>query len=174
MKDNHFDFRITEIKHGWIFAQANILGHTIDLANTYLGGLELPKALLRVSHALLTGRAASEWLCWHGESRAQIWHMEESGGYLRLNIYEAGSSFGLPVCGEGLERCVRHTEPAITARLDVFTFANRICEAFKDYRYGDTLAQWQNSEFKDYFPEEEYKILRQALKKEALSGVKNG
>ena len=168
MKDNHFDFRITEIKHGWIFAQTNILDHTIDLANSYLGGLELPKALLRVSHALLTGGAASEWLCWHGESRAQIWHMEKSGDHLCLRIYEAGSSFGLPVCGGELERYVRHTEPAMVAKLDVFTFANCVCEAFKDYRYGENLDQWQSGEFKEYFPEEEYKALRKALRKARL------
>ena len=167
MKDQHFDsfsFYITEIKNGWIFAQADISGQAIVLANSYLGGLELPKALVRITHALLTGSTSSEWLCWHGETSAQIWHIEKSDDQLCLHIYEAGSSFGLPVCGGELERYVHHTEPAMDAKLDVFIFANCIYEAFKSYRYGDTLAQWQNSEFKEYFPEEEYKNLRQALK----------
>ena len=157
-------FHITSIENGWLFAELDLYDHHIDLVNSHLGGGELPKALIHVCNAVLLGNTMSQWLCWHGESHAIIWHIEKDIDQLCLKVYSIGCSFGLPVCGEGLAASVNNIDPYLTACLDIYTFAQSVCHAFKECRYGEMLEQWQGSEFKDHFPETEYQALRKLIR----------
>lgn len=157
-------FRITSLENGWLFAKLALSGCEIELANSYLGGLELPGALIRMCNDFLSGAVSSQWLCWHGESHAVVWHLEKEQELLCLKIYRLGSSFGLPVCGEGLAQKVQTKEPERSDDFDTLAFAQTVFYAFREYRFGDRLAQWQGSEFKDHFPDAEYRVLRKLLR----------
>lgn len=164
-----FDFHIHAIENGWLFAGVDILGQHLALSNSYLGGLRLPKVLLQACAGILSGNMKSAWICWHGESQGQIWHMDRSFEQLHLEIYSIGSTFGLPVYGELLAKKVRSCTPMVCAVLDPFLFAQTVYDSFKEYGYGDALEQWNNSEFSNDFPKEELQELRRALRNGASS-----
>lgn len=157
-------FYITSIENGWLFADLELGEQKIQLANSCLGGLELPKALIKVCNAVLLDNAADQWLCWHGESCAHIWHLQRDVDHLSMKTYSLDSSFGLPVCGESMAQKIQWLTPELTVSIDRYVFAQTIYHAFKSCRFGDMLAQWESSEFKNYFPEEEYHTLRKLLR----------
>lgn len=159
-----FSFRITSINSGWLFANLELSGRQVQLENSYLGGLDLPKALVKACCALLSEPTSSQWLCWHGESIAQLWHLQKESDQLYLKMYRIGSSFGLPVCGDPLAQKSQRVAPEVSAVIDPFVFAQSILQAFKEYKLPDAFAQWQSSGFRDHFPEEEYHALRKLLR----------
>lgn len=157
-------FHITSVEHGWLFAELDTPGRKLHLANSHLGGLELPSAFLQSLIALFDEHSTSKWLCWHGESHGHIMHMHRRKQNLALRIFRVGSSFGLPVQADGLADKVKHAEAVLTAETDIFGFAHSVCDAFEVWGSENRLWQWQSSAFKEYFPQKEYQTLRKLLR----------
>lgn len=160
----YLQFQITSLENGWIFAEISNADKKVHLANSYLGGQELPKAMLHALNRLLSEDSSTEWICWHGESQAFIWHLERQGRDLHLEVFRAGYSFGFPVYGDGLEEIANKAELIVSLNADIWMFAQTVCDAFKEYRFGEKSEQWQCSGFGDYFPNKEYQMLRRRLR----------
>lgn len=163
-------FDIREIEHGWIFAAIGTQKGEIILANSYLGGLQMPKTFLSILAELLLETdtketdTQSKWICWHGENNSYIWHLETHGQSLILHIYEGGGSFGLPLQGNGLQRQAESADLLLGVNTLLYPFALSVCNAMKVYSYGKGYEKWQNSQYRNTFPREEYQKLRRILR----------
>lgn len=158
-------FHIQEVRYGWIIAVVRGKDGDIILSNSYLGGLQAPKTFLSILTELLqeTG-TQSKWISWHGESNSYIWHLEAQGQILTLHIYEGGCSFGLPLQGDDLQRQSESANLLLGIRTLLYPFSLSVCNAMKEYSYGKGYEQWQNSQYKNTFPRNEYQKLRRILR----------
>ena len=158
-------FNIREIEYGWIFAEISTQKGEIVLANSYLGGLQMPKTFLSILTELLPETdTQSRWLCWHGENNSYIWHFETDGQTLILHIYEGGCSFGLPLQGDDLQKQSESADMLLSVKTLLYPFSLSVCNAMKEYSYGKGYEKWQNSQYKNTFPRDEYQKLRRILR----------
>lgn len=162
---DYVQFKISDVKHGWIFATLETEEKQVQLLNSYLGGLQMPRVFLKAITELLCKKEDEKWVCWHGESNSYIWHLKVKDECLELCIYEGGSSFGLPLEGELLNKTAEASQMILKTNTCLHLFASSVCAALKFYSYGKGYDIWQNSKYKDTFPKAEYSQLRKILRK---------
>ncbi|MBD5134671.1 MAG: hypothetical protein HDT39_01710 [Lachnospiraceae bacterium] len=157
-------FKISDIKYGWIFATIETQEEQIAISNSYLGGLQMPRVFLKAIIELLDKKEHEKWICWHGESNSYIWYLKVKDESLELCIYEGGSSFGLPLEGELLSKMTEVSRMILETNTLLYLFAVSICDALKFYSYGKGYDIWQSSRYKDLFPRTELSQLRKLLR----------
>ncbi len=155
-------FQITGIENGWIFAEIIKTDAQIEISNSYLGGLHMPKYFLKVLIDLAENKERETWVTWHGESSKFLWEMKKEEELLELSIHESFQSLGTlsdeVICkNEKDNNCLFH------AKTYFYSFALQIYEAFKAYSYGAGYNLWQNTEFADTFPRSELSQLKRNL-----------
>lgn len=164
MYTNMIAFKILDIQYGWIFAAIETGTGQIAISNSYLQGLHVPGVFLQSIIKLLNKKEQEEWICWHGESTAYLWHFIVRNDVLELFIYDGGSSFGLPLSGNALIKYAASSDAILEANGSLSFFAQSVCDAFKFYSYGEGYDIWQKSKYKDMFPRTELSLLRKILR----------
>lgn len=162
---NHVQFKISDVKYGWIFATIETETKQINISNSYLGGLQMPSIFLNAIIELLSKKNQEKWICWHGESNSYIWYLNVKDECLELCIYEGDSSFGLPLEGKTLNKTVEFSQLILKTDTWLYSFAISVCDAFKIYSFGKEYEIWQSSKYKDLFPRTELSQLRQLLRR---------
>lgn len=159
-------FNILGIENGWIFAEIKTDQEEVALSNSYLGGTQAPQVLLNTLIDLIDSskQIETKWICWHGENNSYIWKLVSNGIVLHIHIYEGDSSFGYPLQGDSLAAKVKFTDCLFDVKTSLQLFALSVCNAFKEFSYGDKSCLWESEKYPFEFPRNEYQILRRRLR----------